>query len=244
MEENYLHNTTRRNLYLALFPRCNAGPCGGCPEARFRPQIPGALTLPARLLFSLRVQATCRSSLLLCPSVVWFWGRSIPSVLLSSGSGFVLSAAIRMPSVTFPNKTAFVLCVFGQKGLCCEPSFLPWLHVKEGKMKEMCQPRGWGMTGFGKVPDGDQPIVCAQSPRTRVPWAAFILLGACHRGFWKGRVKGCLGWHTKPGFPRNPTALAWRWRISSSLPQDAWASHGLQQTMGSQLSIGKCFKTT
>lgn len=41
VDENYLHNTAQRNLYLALFPRCNARPCGGAQKRGFGPKSPG-----------------------------------------------------------------------------------------------------------------------------------------------------------------------------------------------------------
>lgn len=45
VEENYLHNTTPRNLYLALFPWRNTGRSGGAQKCTFGPNV-WKLTLP------------------------------------------------------------------------------------------------------------------------------------------------------------------------------------------------------
>lgn len=110
----------------------------------------------------------------------------------------------RLPPAPWARQLTFVLCVFGQRGLCCDPSFLPCLHVKEGKMEEMCQPRGWRMTGFGKVPDGDHPVVSARSPGPCIP------LGSLHppRGAspWilVGESEGVSGMAREARRPENP----------------------------------------
>lgn len=82
------------------------------------------------------------------------------------------------------------------------------------------------------VPEDSRSLGSLHPPRSMSLW---IL---------EGESEGLFGMARKARLPEKPHGPGSEVEDLFSPPQDVWASHGLQQTMRSQLSIGKCFKTT
>lgn len=95
MEENYLHNTTQCNLYLALFPSRNTGQSGGAQKCSFGPNAwevnpyhPGLL-LPAYAATGCKLRKYS-SGVAICQVVFWTLVPSEPCFLQALGWCLVL----------------------------------------------------------------------------------------------------------------------------------------------------------
>lgn len=140
VDENYLHNTTRCNLYLALFPWWNTGRSGRAQKCRFGPNLWGVN--PCRLgLLLPAVQGagwnpkSCCSAMAVCGTLT----SSKPCFLQALGCLLVLES---FSPASQAAQSRFVLCMFGQEsGLY---GALLCLYSGEGRGKEMCQSVGGG----------------------------------------------------------------------------------------------------